>query len=206
MRSVLQDRGFTVVVQNAETLQANAFLAQATGGVRVMVPASQLALALQAVADWHDGKFALADDAPEPPKPTVPALAAPIYGPDLAAFLSLLLTPVYGATLHWLNARVIGVPHLVRAATISWCLVVAVCLWAALQLAQSGGSPAGWGRFGVASALTTAAWYVFAGYSQSKYVATHYGSSYARKGQWLLALSVGLAMLAARRLSAFEAV
>ncbi|RZS54519.1 DUF2007 domain-containing protein [Sphaerotilus mobilis] len=64
-------------VADANFIQADPWMTQATGGVRVLVPADEVDAARRALADFHGGALALSDDGPEsgaidrePPEPT----------------------------------------------------------------------------------------------------------------------------------------
>jgi hypothetical protein len=127
-----------------------------------------------------------------------------LWSPDLAVLLSLFLTPLFGATLHFLNARTLGEARLARQAAIGLALgALATAAGIALTLRVQ------W-SFDIvfkASALTapyTMLWYVLIGHAQSRFVAQSFGTRYARLGMKkaalvtaMLALLVGFAARAA---------
>jgi hypothetical protein len=64
LASCLQNEGIAAVVMDADTIYATGalFSAMPRGGVRVMVPASQLEAALQIRARYDAGEFAITED------------------------------------------------------------------------------------------------------------------------------------------------
>lgn len=59
----LQAAGLDAMVVDAHLVQTHSLLGVAVGGVRVMVPATQLELAEEVLARFHAGVFELPDEA-----------------------------------------------------------------------------------------------------------------------------------------------
>jgi len=186
LKSMLEAAGIPATVADANLVQANAWMANAVGGVRVQVPASLVGRAKAAIAEYEQGAFELegADAAQTEPAPQATTLA--LWSPDAAAFWSLWLTPIFGTTLHYLNSRTL---QFKTGAALAWWLAgiafTVAALWATLSVH--------WNVAGVmvASSMSssfTLVWYVFAGRTQSKHVVSSFGAQYVRRpllGLWL---------------------
>jgi hypothetical protein len=105
IKGVLESAGLMAVTTDNHLLQAYDWLTPAAGGVRVLVPASEVAAARQALEDYRAGELALpGEDAVA--QRAHDRLSAPIYSPDIAALFSFLFVhPAFGAGVHLLNAR-----------------------------------------------------------------------------------------------------
>jgi hypothetical protein len=66
MQSFLLAQGIDAVMADAHLVQANALIFYALGGVRMLVPASQLAQATELIAARDRGEFQLSDDEDAP--------------------------------------------------------------------------------------------------------------------------------------------
>jgi hypothetical protein len=182
LKNALIAAGIPASVADANFIQADTWLTTAAGGVRVLVPASFVEQALSEIPEIEKGAYALeGEDAVEAvARPQATDLA--LWPPDAAAFWSFLLTPLFGAVLHYANSRVLGQAQLARTALaglVMSSLVTFIALYMALQ--NDWGLMTGLRASLVASAYT-ALWYIFAAYPQSRYVATSFGRHYARKG------------------------
>lgn len=62
----LQAAGLDAMVADAHLVQTHSLIGVAVGGVRVLVPASQVQVAQETLAAFHAGAFALPDE-PDPP-------------------------------------------------------------------------------------------------------------------------------------------
>jgi hypothetical protein len=94
---------------------------------------------------------------------------------------SFLLTPLFGTILHYLNARALKQRQLTRTAS-WWLATSALVTCGALYVTLS----VHWEIAAVfeASAMAsafTAVWYIAAGYTQSKYIASTFGTRYAKR-------------------------
>ncbi|MBK6851662.1 MAG: hypothetical protein IPG93_08620 [Burkholderiales bacterium] len=94
-----------------------------------------------------------------------------LWNPYVAALLSLVLTPVFGAWLHHRNALELGDPRLRRVARM-W-LGVALAFTASGLYLVSAGQLAPTSAFSASALLGgyTIVWYAFAGHKQSRIVA-----------------------------------
>lgn len=195
LKNVLEAADIPAAVQDAHLVQAYSWLTQAVGGVRIQVPSAFVEAARKTLAEFDAGSFALADDADDPAAPENPVPApprVPLWSPDAAAFWSLLLTPLFGTTLHYLNARALA-DDAARRQALRWLIAAALATVVALFLLLAS-------RPQVLSALHagtfllpfTALWYLMAGLRQGKSVIAAFGSRYPRKplfGAWLGALA-----------------
>ncbi|MEY2686118.1 MAG: hypothetical protein RL375_316 [Pseudomonadota bacterium] len=95
----------------------------------------------------------------------------PLWNPHLAALLSLVFTPVFGAWLHCSNAVLLGDPRLRR---VGWMwLGVALAFTASGLYLVSAGQLAPTSAFSASALLGgyTLVWYAFAGHKQSRVIA-----------------------------------
>jgi hypothetical protein len=94
-----------------------------------------------------------------------------LWNPHVAALLSLVLTPVFGAWLHHRNALELGDPRLRRVARM-W-LGVALAFTASGLYLVSAGQLAPTSAFSASALLSgyTIVWYAFAGHKQSRVIA-----------------------------------
>lgn len=100
LKGCLEAAGIPATLGDAHTVQTNMLWATALGGVRVLVPQAFVRHANEVIAEYRSGAFEIEGDAdPALPPPTT-ATDLALWGPDLAALLSLWLTPVFGALLH----------------------------------------------------------------------------------------------------------
>lgn len=100
LRAMLEAAGIPATVADANLVQANPWMANAVGGVRVQVPASFVGKAKAAIAEYEQGAFQLEGDESAQAEPAPQATNLALWSPDAAAFWSLWLTPVFGTTLH----------------------------------------------------------------------------------------------------------
>jgi len=196
LRGCLVAAGILATLGDAQTVQTNMLWANALGGVRVMVPQTLVARANEVIAEFHSGAYELEGDAdPDLPPPTQ-ATDLALWSPDLAAFLSLFLTPVFGAALHWLNSRRLGVRGLARQADAGLALSIAataLAFWLTRERDWRAASP-----FLVSGLMTfyTAAWWMALAHDQSRHVARSFGRQYRHRAVWRTAAVVFVVMLA----------
>jgi hypothetical protein len=196
LKGCLEAAGIPATLGDAQTVQTNMLWATALGGVRVMVPQALMAQAQDVMTQYEAGAYELEGDddpaLPPPPKATDIAL----WSPDLAAFLSLWLTPIFGAALHWLNSRRLGVRALARQADAGLALSVLAtgsAFWLARGHDWKVASP-----FVVSGymAFYTAAWWMLIAQNQGRHVARSFGRRYPHRGVWRAAALVAGVMLA----------
>jgi len=77
LKGVLESAGLSPRVADANFVQAYSWMAPAAGGVRVLVPASQVAAARQAITDFNDGAYQLGDE--EVAAPSYSELPKPLF-------------------------------------------------------------------------------------------------------------------------------
>lgn len=196
LKGCLQAAGIPAALGDAHTVQANMLWATALGGVRVMVPQAFVARANEVIAEYRRGAFEIEGD-PDPalPPPTT-ATDLALWGPDLSAFLSLWLTPLFGATLHWLNSRKLGQPALARRADLGLALAVAAtagAFWLFREREWNVDTPFLVSGF---ASLYTAIWWLVIAHSQSRFIARSFGRKYRHRNVWAAAAVVFGALLA----------
>ncbi|MEY2654482.1 MAG: hypothetical protein RLZZ524_1510 [Pseudomonadota bacterium] len=104
LQGMLASIGLSPRVADANFIQADPWMTQATGGVRVLVPADEVDAARRALADFEGGALALPDDGPEP-------AASPAGPPDMAP-------RGFGPVWRWtfaLLALLVAATHLARS-------------------------------------------------------------------------------------------
>ena len=101
LRARLEVEGIPPYVADEHTVQTDQLLAPAMGGFKVRVPRERAEEARQLLSAIQAGSLALDDG--EQAKNGAATPAAPLWNPDLAAALSIVFTPVFGAVIHALN-------------------------------------------------------------------------------------------------------
>ena len=179
LKNVLIAAGIPAVVADANLVQADSWMANAYGGVRVMVRAAFAEAALEAIKQFEAGAFQLPSEDDDPPPAGPQKTDLRLWGPDAAAFWSFVLTPVLGTGVHWLNSRVLQ--HR-QTPALMWLLAsLAVTVCAVYLMLSKRWDPAA--AFQVSPVLSafTFVWYVFAGRAQSAHVVSSFGAQYARR-------------------------
>lgn len=110
-------------------------------------------------------------------------LSPKLWNPDMAAFLSWILTPVFGAIIHALNWHSLDQP---RKAYISWGWAVLTFL-GLIAISVYFQNKFGDGKTsdrlsGVASFAVLVVWYFSFGRSQSKFIARQLNGKYTKAG------------------------
>jgi len=188
LRARLQVEGFPPYVADEHTVQTDQLLAPAMGGFRVRVPREMADEARQLLSDIEAGKLAL-DDGDQ----TASAAPAPVslWNPDVAAALSVVLTPVFGAVIHALNWKTLREERRARAAWV-WAGVMFAVFAAAALHGQVPGTTNVRATFALVLLVSLAWWYFGAARAQSKFVVNELKSSYVRASWftpiWLAAI------------------
>lgn len=188
LKGVLESAGLDAVTTDGHLLQAYDWLTPAVGGVRVLVPAAQVAAANEALAAYRAGDYELpGEDAT--PRSATETLAAPIFSPDIAALLSFfVVTPAFGAGVQLLNARALQ-GRAAGALTWAWFgLLAAATLTTMVAVARWPDGPLNPAGVALVTSLLTAVWYLTAGQPQSRAVLQRYGPAYPRRSLVPLAL------------------
>ena len=111
--------------------------------------------------------------------------APALWNPNAAALWSLLFLPVFGATLHMLNARAMGDKDQIRQS--KWALIILLVIFLLLPLVALFFNPKN-NTFGLILLL---GWYFAIGRRQVEAVKQQYGSNYPRKS-WLKPLALAV--------------
>lgn len=180
LKNMLIAAGIPAVVADANLIQADSWMANAYGGVRVMVRAAYAEDALATIQAFESGLFQLpSDDDEDETKPAPRSTDLRLWGSDIAAFWSLFLTPVFGSLIHYLNSRTLQhrqVPALL------WLLASLVITVTAMYFTFS----KHWdpmAAFQVSAIVSgfTFIWYVFSGRAQSSHITQSFGSRYVKR-------------------------
>jgi hypothetical protein len=159
----------------------------AGSNIRVLVPEALAVRAREVIAEFRAGAFEIEGDPDPELAPPTTASDLALWGPDLAAFLSLWLTPVFGATLHWLNSRALGVPALARRASTGLALAVAATAFGFWFIRARDWDLATPFLAGGVVSFYTGFWYLFIAHEQSKHIARSFGNKYRHRNVWLAA-------------------
>jgi hypothetical protein len=179
LKGMLEAAGIPATVADANYVQANSWMTNAVGGVRVLVPAALVETALATIAEFEVGAFELPDDDGDEVRREPQATDLALWGADISAFWSFWLTPVFGAAVHYLNSRTLGLKERSAAA---WLLVSCLVTMYALYTMLSGHwELARTFQAGPMLSVFTLVWYFFAGHGQSRYIAETYGSRYVKR-------------------------
>jgi hypothetical protein len=194
LQGVLQAAGIAAHVADAHIVQANSWMTQAVGGVRVLVAAHQAGEARQAIAEFNAGSYQLEDEAP-PASVAAPVQPAPLLSPDKATLLSFILTPAFGAGVHLANTAILG-ERSQRLGAWAWFVVLACASAAGVVVAlRIWPDPFVVFRASWALSFITVVWYFIANQPQSKRLLSTYGPRYKRRSLAVPAVLVGAAHL-----------
>ncbi|RZI95142.1 MAG: hypothetical protein EOP39_29855, partial [Rubrivivax sp.] len=170
LKGVLEAAGLDPVTTDGHLLQAYDWLTPAVGGVRVLVPATQVDAASEALAAYRAGDYELPDE-DSTPRPAKETLAAPIFSPDIAALLSFFaVSPAFGAGVQLLNARALQGRAAGAAAWAWFGLLAAATLTTMVAVARWPHGSLNPAMVAVVTSLLTAAWYFMAGQPQGRAV------------------------------------
>ena len=196
LASALVAAGIPAVVADANLIQADVLLTTATGGVRLMVPASMALAGRDELAKVKSGAYELEGDRAVPPAAAPVATDLKLWPPDAAALWSFALTPAFGSFLHFLNGRALRNGRPPGGSAVSLALALIVSAGAIYMAAVAEWSFTVLFRAGLIASGYTALWYLFAARSQSAYVTTSFGTKYQRLPVGKLAAGVMLGALA----------
>ena len=201
LRARLAVEGFPPYVADEHTVQTDQLLAPAMGGFRVRVPREMADEARQLLSEIQAGKLAL-DDGDQAATNAIPTPPAPLWNPDVAAALSIVFTPVFGAVIHALNWKTLRDE---RRASMAWvwaAVIVIVLAAAALHGIVPGARDVG-ATFVLVMLVSLAWWYFGAARAQSKFMVNGLKGRYVRASWftpiWLAAI-LGSCILAVIRI------
>jgi len=194
LKGVLEASGLSPHVADAHVIQANSWMTQALGGVRVMVPAAQLAAAHEAIAAFDAGDYGLPGDQPEPVR--FDAQTQRLFSPDRAVLLSFALTPIFGAAVQIANARLLG-DRRSQMAQWAWLIVLTIASVAAVGMFyMNEAGPLLVFRASGGLFFITVVWYFAYGKDQSKRLLASFGPNYKKRSLIVPALLTFLCQLA----------
>ncbi|HEX5357992.1 MAG TPA: hypothetical protein VFW93_17450, partial [Aquabacterium sp.] len=186
--------GIPSCVADANLVQAHSWMANAVGGVRVQVPASFVERAKQVLAEYEEGAYQLDGEDQPCQRPATQATNLALWGPDIAAFWSMSLTPLFGTTIHYLNSRTLN--YRTRSALVWWLLSVVVTIASLYSTLSIHWELAGVLLASSMASAFTVVWYIFSGYAQSRHVVSNFGSQYVKRPLFPLWLGTVIAMIA----------
>lgn len=193
LKGVLESAGLDPVTTDGHLLQAYDWLTPAVGGVRVLVPAAQVAAAKEALAAYREGAYELADE-DAAPQQAKEKLAKPIFSPDIAALLSFfLVSPAFGSGVQLLNARTLNGRAPGAMAWAWFVLLAGATLATMVSVTRFPHGPLNPALAALTTSLLTVAWYFLCGQPQSRAVLQRYGPAYPRRSLVPLALGVAIA-------------
>lgn len=191
LQGVLHAAGVAAHVADANIVQANTWMTQAVGGVRVLVAAGQVDEARQVIAEFNAGQYELEDESKPPSTPAPAQQPAPLFSPDRATLLSFLLTPAFGAGVHLANTAILGTRRSSLGAW-AWFVFLACASVAGVVVAlRISPGPLVVFRASFALSFITVVWYFIAIQPQSKFLLTTYGPRYKKRSLAVPALLMG---------------
>lgn len=192
LKNVLVAAGIPAVVADANLIQADSWMANAYGGVRVMVRVAHVQSALATIKEFESGAFELETDDDGPAQAVPQKTDLRLWGADAAAFWSLFLTPVFGSVIHYLNSR--ALQHRQLAATLWLLASVTVTVLAFFFTFAKRWDPAASFQVSVIVSGFTFVWYVFSGRAQSAHITQSFGSQYVKRPLFPLGVATFAAM------------
>lgn len=179
LKNVLVAAGIPATVADANLIQADSWMANAYGGVRIMVRAAHAEAALATIKAFEAGAFELETDEEAPAAVGPQRTDLRLWGADASAFWSLFLTPVFGTVIHCLNSR--ALQHR-QVASWLWMLAsIAVTGWVFhATFSKHWDAAASFQSSAIVSGFTFI-WYVFSGRAQSVHITQSFGSQYVKR-------------------------
>jgi hypothetical protein len=188
LKGVLESSGLTPHVADANIVQANTWMTQAVGGVRVLVPAEQVEAACKTIAEFNAGAYQLeGEDAVA--VDSVGEQASPVFSPDRAALLSFVLTPAFGAAVQLANASILDRNARQIGAWVWLVLMAAASAAGVFVMFRLAPGPLMIFRTSFVLSFITVVWYFLAGQQQSKQVIAAYGRKYRQRSLAMPALA-----------------
>lgn len=184
LKGVLESAGLSPQVADANIVQANTWMSPALGGVRVLVPLSQLQQAQEVIAAFNAGAYTLGEGSAD--AVTRPEIPAPVFSPDVAAAWGFLLTPLFGPSVQVANCLILG-SRAGLLGQVLWLVFGVLAMAAGLKfvVARFPGDLFVVFRASLMLSLLQIAWYVSVGQSQSRHFIECYGPNYKRRPLWL---------------------
>jgi len=195
LKGVLEANGLSPSVADANIVQANTWMTQAVGGVRILVPAEQAEAARHAIAEYNAGAFQLEGEEAAPAM-SLSELKSPVFSPDRATLLSFVLTPAFGSALQLANATSIGTPKQKLLGWLWFSLLVATSAAAVALMHRLNPGPLVVFRASIAVSGITVLWYFLAGQPQTKHLIATYGRRYKQRSIAPLSLATAATSLA----------
>lgn len=195
LKGVLEASGLSPTVADANFAQTHSWLAQAAGGVRVLVPAEQAEAARDAMAEYNAGAFQLEGEDAATEVKFVP-LESPVFSPDRATLLSLLFTPAFGAALQLANAIGTGTR---KGKFLAWLWFAVLGVTSAVAIAfmhRLNPGPFVVFRASISLSGITLLWYFLAGLPQTKHLIATHGRLYKQRSVALPCVATAVASLA----------
>ncbi len=196
LKGVLEATGLSARVADANIVQANTWMTQAVGGVRVLVPADQAEAALRAIAEYIAGAFQLEGD-DDAPAARISELKSPVFSPDRATVLSFFLTPAFGSALQLANALRIGSGKQKLRSGLWFAVLVAASAVAVAVMHKLNPGPFVIFRASVALSAITVIWYFVAVQPVTKQLIESHGRRYKQRRLALPSLVTAAALLVA---------
>jgi len=195
LRARLEVEGIPPYVADEHTVQTDQLLAPAMGGFRVRVPRETVAEARQLLSWIEAGDFALEDG--DEAKRGAARPPAALWNPDLAAALSVVFTPVFGAVIHALNWSRLRQDARARAGW-TWAFTLGAVTVAALgYTALAKRDVKAVALLQLVMAVCLVWWYFGAARAQAKFVVDELKGDYSRASWftpvWLAAIACAVA-------------
>lgn len=194
LKGVLESAGLSAQIADANLGQANPWMTQVLGGVRLLVPESQATAAREAIAEFNAGAFQLEGE--EAAVRSFAELPRPAFSPDRAVVLSFLLTPIFGASVQLANSWILGVDRR-QVGQLVWLVLLTGASMAAIAvLHRLSPGPLVAFRASFVMSFITVVWYFLAGQQQSRRLLDIYGSRYMKRSLVVPALIATALLLA----------
>jgi hypothetical protein len=176
---VLEAAGLSAHIADANLGQANPWMTQVFGGVRLLVPGSQATAALEAISKFNAGAFHLEGE--EAAVKVIAQVPRPAFSPDRAVVLSFLLTPIFAASVQVANSWIFGVDRRQASQWVWLVLLTAASTVAVAVVHRLSPGPFVAFRASFVMSFITVVWYFLAGQQQSRRLLDAYGSRYKKR-------------------------
>lgn len=197
IQGALRAGGLDAHVPDANISQTHSLMTVALGGVRVVVPSSQQDAAREILAAREQGELRLdGDEGDDLPASGKLALSTPVFSPDRALLLSMLLTPAFAVAVQIANARILQRRDGMAAQWLVFIVMVAIS--AAVVLMAHGLNPGPFVVFRASPVMLvfSLCWYFFlGGQAQSRMLIDTFGYGYPRRSLVVPSLLAAVACL-----------